>query len=151
MNLADDPHKRPPQTLDTQHPQLLGSYRTIDKISDERRMVKINIDGMDDAGNSFASTRGFEQIFGFDGQLDQCVKAREGREVEEGLRLLLAQNQGRSMRLSQTLEPMLDQESLAEIQCGRHIFKTRGLEKEFLTSAREKLPLRKDSQSRALV
>jgi hypothetical protein len=54
------------------------------------------------------------------------------------------------MRLSHTLEPMLEHESLAEIQCGPDIRKTRRLEKEFLTGAGEKFPLRKDSRPGAL-
>ena len=62
-----------------------------------------------DTRGGFASAGGIEQILGLDGELDERVEARVGGEVEDGLCLLLAQNQGRGVRLLQTLEAMPEQ------------------------------------------
>ncbi|HVA83468.1 MAG TPA: hypothetical protein VNF28_01075 [Candidatus Binataceae bacterium] len=105
---------------------------------------------MDYTGDGCASAAGFKQLFGRDGEFDQRVKTSEGGEVEDGLRLLLTQNQGGGVRLSQSLEPMLEHEPLAEIQRGPDIRKTRRFEKEFLTGAGEEFSLRRDSRAGAV-
>ena len=151
MNLADEPVERAPRTLDSEHPQLLGSDRAIDEISYERGMVTPDIDGAGDTGGGLARAGRFEQVLGLDGELDQRVKTRISRKVEDGFRLLLAQHQGGGMRVPQTLQPMLEHEPLAEIQRGLDISKPHRFKKKFLTSAGEKFPLRKDSRPGALV
>src|SRR5262249_54141493 len=112
MNFADDPIERAPQTLDTEHPQALGSDRTIDDISYERGMVTPDTDGTSDTGGGIASAGRLEELLGFEGKFDQCVEPGVGGEVEDGFRLFLAQHKGRGMHLPQTLEPMLQDEAL---------------------------------------
>jgi hypothetical protein len=114
-------------------------------------MVTPYFDSTYDTNGGFASAGAFEQIFGLEGKLDQRVETCEGGEVEDGIRLLLSQNQGRGMRFLQTLEPMLEHQPLTEIQRRLDIRQTCGFEKEFLTSAREKFPLREDSRPGAIV
>jgi hypothetical protein len=78
---------------------------------------------MNDTGGAFARAGGFEQVLGLEGQFDQSLETSIGGEVEDGFRLFLAQHQGRGMSLLQSLKPMPEQESLAEVQRGPDICK----------------------------
>jgi hypothetical protein len=55
------------------------------------------------------------------------------------------------MRLLQPLEPMPKQKALAEVQRRLDISKPYRLDKEFLTSAGEKFPMRENRRSKANV
>ena len=104
-------------------------------------MVAPAADGMKDTRDSVADAGGLEQVVGLDREFEQRVQTGIGCEVEDGLRLLLAQNQGRRMCLVQTLEPILEQEPLAEIQRGWDLRKSHRFEKKFLTTAGKKFTL----------
>ena len=100
---------------------------------------------------SFARPRRIQQILRIDGYLDQGVQTGEGKQIEHEFRLMLAQEQGRRMRLLQRLQSALEGQTLAQTGRSFEIGKPYRFKKKFMTSAGKKLSVRDDSRPEGFV